>query len=378
MKQSSLPCIDPFLFEGEFQLFRQHVLEKSGAEELISFSSNPYTEEEDYKYEIQKKGRANLNLGTWVTKNVGEGKIAQAVIRAIELPGNNLVSWQPRYGPKKTPHYVLKQALDSSSGIAEFENVLYDLYRTNKDEATFHNLVRLFGRKYPLIAYLYFLKDRSRYMPIAPDYFDRSFKLLGADFITSQHCSWENYTTFNHLLSEIKLMLSDILSADVSLLDAHSFTWMLSCQMAKTERPKKLTEYAGLTQKAKEAIIQARRGQGRFRKDILDYWLSCAVTKCGEQRLLIASHIKPWRQCDLKEAVDLYNGLLLIPSLDTAFDAGFISFSDDGEILLSDDLADTDAKALGIDKTLKLCRTVPRHHPYLKYHRENVFRKANE
>ena len=366
------------MFEGEFQLFRQHVLEKSGAE-FISFNSNPYTErEEGYKYEIQKKGRENLNLEDWDTKDIGKGKIAEAVIRAIELPVNNLVSWQPRYGQKKTPHYVLKQALDSSFEIAKFENVLFDLYRTNKDEANFHNLVGLFRRKYPLIAYLYFLKDRSRYMPIAPDYFDLSFKLLGADFITSLHCSWENYTTFNHLLSELKLMLSDKLSADVSLLDAHSFAWMLSCQMAKTERPKKLTKYTELTQKSKEAIIQARIGQGRFRKAILEYWLSCAVTGCREQRLLKASHIKPWAQCDLREIVDLYNGLLLAPSLDAAFDAGYISFSDDGEILMSDDLADTDAKALGIDKTLKLCHTDPKHHPYLKYHREKVFRKSIE
>jgi hypothetical protein len=46
------------------------------------------------------------------------------------------------------------------------------------------------------IAYLYFLKDFSRYVPIAPNYFDQAFEMLGVVFVTSHKCSWVNYSTY--------------------------------------------------------------------------------------------------------------------------------------------------------------------------------------
>ena len=72
--------------------------------------------------------------------------------------------------------------------------------------------------------------------------------------------------------------------------------------------------------------------------------------------------------------IDVYNGLLLTPSLDVAFDAGYISFTDNGEIIISSRFTNADAKALGIGKSQKLCRVVAENRPYLKYHRENVFK----
>ena len=376
MNISSTPVIDPVLFNHEFQLFKHHVLDKSGLA-FVTFNSNPYTEkEEGYKYEIQRRGRTELNFGVWTIESIGQGKIARSVMRAIELPHNNLVRWQAKYGPEKIPHQALIQAVESSKRLPDFEEVLFRLYRTNEDKEIFANLLALLGQKYPLIAYLYFLKDRSRYMPIAPNYFDRSFKKLGADFVTTRRCSWENYTTFNGLLAELRSMLAQALSNEVSLLDSHSFAWMLSCQMGQLDRTDS-AKYRELPQRTKEAIIQARIGQGPFRKDLLDYWASCSVTGCTEQKLLQASHIKPWSDCQATEHIDVYNGLLLVPSLHAALDAGFISFSDNGQLVVSENLTAANAKALGIDATMKLRYADPRHYPYLDYHRENVFNKVN-
>ena len=50
---------------------------------------------------------------------------------------------------------------------------------------------------------------------------------------------------------------------------------------------------------------------------------------------LIAGHIKPWRDSDNEERLCAGNGLLLTPSIDHLFDRGFISFADDGELILS-------------------------------------------
>ncbi len=54
---------------------------------------------------------------------------------------------------------------------------------------------------------------------------------------------------------------------------------------------------------------------------------------------LLASHIEPWAACETDaERLDVYNGLLLAPHLDAAFDQGFISFAADGELMVSPQL----------------------------------------
>ena len=69
----------------------------------------------------------------------------------------------------------------------------------------------------------------------------------------------------------------------------------------------------------------------------MTYWGGrCAITEVTEPRLLRASHIKPWAKCETDaERLDVYNGLLLAAHLDAAFDAGLISFTDEGAILFS-------------------------------------------
>lgn len=125
-----------------------------------------------------------------------------------------------------------------------------------------------------------------------------------------------------------------------------------------------------------EAIIKARIGQGKFRKRLLNYWSTCAVTGCKVPTLLRASHIKPWAKCDINGRLSLYNGLLLSPTLDACFDSGVISFNDSGMILISNELDNKDMKALGITKNMKLSHIESEHRKYLAYHREYVFKKS--
>lgn len=220
--------IDIFLFEQQFQRFREHVIKESG-EDLTSFSSNSYTkDQESYKDNLYRDARKLLRFETWQESDIGSGKIARSVIEAIELPDNNLVQWQSRYGDEKRPHSALCVALEKQSNIEAFDSAFYSLYRRSDDLNVFGSLVDLFGRKYALIAYLLFLKNRDQYMPIAPTYFDKAFSLLGASFSTARKCSWRNYLTFNNILSELKILLADKLEGEVSLLDAHSFAWIIS------------------------------------------------------------------------------------------------------------------------------------------------------
>ncbi|MEN1354657.1 HNH endonuclease signature motif containing protein, partial [Pseudomonas aeruginosa] len=101
----------------------------------------------------------------------------------------------------------------------------------------------------------------------------------------------------------------------------------------------------------------------------------CAVTDCSVPELLRASHIKPWRAASPAERLDPFNGLLLTPNLDLAFDQGLISFDDQGQILIGEDLDPDSARALNITPELRLRQIEPRHRPYLAWHREHLFRK---
>lgn len=128
----------------------------------------------------------------------------------------------------------------------------------------------------------------------------------------------------------------------------------------------------------KQALINARIGQGKFRNDLFRAWGSaCALTGCGEQKLLRASHIKPWRRSNNKERLAPANGLLLVGSLDLAFDAGLVSFSASGKVMISKNLSAKDRKILGVSEGQSLRRAPSSEQKrHLKYHRENVFQKA--
>ena len=362
------PHIDPYLFQEQLKAFRSFVRDKSGTT-FVSFSSNPYTEEQEgYKYAIHRAARDALAFRGWTLTDIGTGRIVKATIAAIEVPQNNLLNWQPRFGEDARVHQPLLKAREGDT-LHHIEQLLFQLYHEERDSDTFAGLVAVLGKRYPLLSYLFFIKDRSRYLPIATKTFDRGLELLGAELKTTQHCSWENYITFLALINEIKTLLTENLAVEVSLLDAHSFVWMLASQMESENRLADVQEYLTLSASEREAVIRARVGQGRFRQSLIDYWSRCAVTGCSEIGLLRASHIKPWAEASLIERLSLYNGLLLSPTLDAAFDDGYVSFDDEGRILISQRLSRTDAAALGIHHEMRLSRVESEHRRYLAMHR---------
>jgi len=122
-------------------------------------------------------------------------------------------------------------------------------------------------------------------------------------------------------------------------------------------------------------IINNRIGQYTFRTQVLDYWeQKCCITKSSI--LLIASHIKPWKVSSASERVDPFNGLALSPNFDKAFDQGYISFSKSGNILIASGF-EKELNRIGINHDKKIIKLAPKHHFYLKYHRENVFKHLN-
>ena len=126
-----------------------------------------------------------------------------------------------------------------------------------------------------------------------------------------------------------------------------------------------------------ERLVVQRIGQNLFREALIDFWQGrCAVTGLDVVPLLRASHIKPWASCASdEERLDVFNGLLLAPHLDALFDGGWISFADDGRMLVSDLLLEAARSRLGLANWTGLARVSKAHQPYLEHHRFSVFRR---
>lgn len=121
-------------------------------------------------------------------------------------------------------------------------------------------------------------------------------------------------------------------------------------------------------------LVKARRGHGIYRKNLEGFENACRITGVTSARHLRASHIKPWSRSTDFEKLDGNNGLLLSPHIDHLFDRGFISFTDEGSLLVSSQ-ADPDTLARwSVDDEQKQHAFRPDQLKYLAFHREFVFK----
>lgn len=139
------------------------------------------------------------------------------------------------------------------------------------------------------------------------------------------------------------------------------------------------TKVARLPQSTEaERLVVQRVGQELFRDSLLDYWQGrCSVTGLTVPPLLRASHIKPWAKCETdNERLDVFNGLLLAPHIDALFDGGWISFTDQGAVIVSDFLPSSAREQLGVTDSWRIRNLASGHVPYLEFHRKNELRRS--
>lgn len=208
---------------SRFTSFVQHM---DGHSEFISFrdSAGFLGREEDYKSRIAEEARKELKYSDWKESWIGTGKIADCARRAMNKSGNLVnknqqIDFKNRLDPKH-PKYCPKA-----------EHVLYDIYRNLlcEESAAFANAIEVFGAKYDTIAFLFFIKKDTRFLPISTGHFDKGFAMLEIDYSTSFRCSWENYQGFIDIIKEIQAMMENMLPMqdDLRLIDAHSFVWII-------------------------------------------------------------------------------------------------------------------------------------------------------
>lgn len=133
-------------------------------------------------------------------------------------------------------------------------------------------------------------------------------------------------------------------------------------------------------------MTEARLGQGKFRSQMLALWdQRCAVTGCAERALIRASHAQPWayevtsdqRLLEGKEPrLDPHNGLPLVGTLDMLFDAGLMTFDDEGNAIFAKKRLKTQLTDAGLIPRDVYLRKKPCDHlrRYLAIHRSKVFK----
>lgn len=184
----------------------------------------------------------------------------------------------------------------------------------------------------------------------------------------------EFHTEFAALEPESEQMLHDLFTHDdESELD------FLQSDKVRVEPCRGPSVPIGPTEATRTAKF--RRGQQFFRQVVLNaYGVRCCISGINVPRLLVASHIKPWRDFT-GERLNPRNGLCLSNLHDAAFDSGLITLDDDFRIILSKRLkSHFPQRTLELNfvpfegKLINMPQQLVEPDPdFLRYHRETIF-----
>ena len=188
---------------------------------------------------------------------------------------------------------------------------------------------------------------------------------------------------------EMALLLAQLISADLLRIvrDTRSAedqniieTELEGVNEWEEAETKRILQTKTLTETTRKALVKARVGQGLFRRNVMQFENHCRITRVNYPTHLFASHIKPWRESTNEERLSGENGLLLTPSIDHLFDRGFISFEDNGELLISDVAHKESVQRMGIDTehVVRVGRFSEVQRTFLSHHRRAVFLQARK
>ena len=121
----------------------------------------------------------------------------------------------------------------------------------------------------------------------------------------------------------------------------------------------------------RQGLVTSRVGQGAYRKSIIYRWNSeCPITKYNDTKILIASHIVPWKHATDVERLDVDNGILLSPVYDALFDRHLITFENDGKIILSPKIEMKSFQKIGVTGKERIVDFSNENYSYLEKHRK--------
>lgn len=133
----------------------------------------------------------------------------------------------------------------------------------------------------------------------------------------------------------------------------------------------------------KEAITKIRIGQSQFRQNLIDSDRNlCVFTSITDPKLLIASHIKAWKDSTNNERRNIHNGLLLTPTFDKLFDRHLITFHENGTVRWSTSRLTEEVieiLRIGINNNNEVLITInDQNREFFNHHREKFIELENE
>ncbi|WP_250452737.1 HNH endonuclease signature motif containing protein [Caballeronia sp. ATUFL_M2_KS44] len=202
-----------------------------------------------------------------------------------------------------------------------------------------------------LPTFLLMLSDPQRHCIVKSEEFKRAMEALANEKQPPQPLNGEDYRWLLDFLSALRASLADRGLRPRDMVDVQTFIWVgdrdytpddldkatsgnrakapaeiaasvLVADLAEIER-----DVPDITER--EQLAKARVGQGRFRASVAAKWARgevCALTGIAIPEMLVASHIKAWRDSENHERLDPMNGLLLAAHADRLFDRHLMSF----------------------------------------------------
>ncbi len=178
----------------------------------ISFREEFLSAEEGYKRKLYEK--AGLGVKNQDLQERSD-TVREKYLTAVDLEENNLLDWRDRL-------YIKEKMKEKES-----EELIYQIYKEpgSNDEDLFNECRNLWGSRFPILSWTFFLKDMEKYPPVRPKNLKKRLGYLGADTKCMNSCTWENYQRFIGILKEVQELLNEreIFEPKAELIDAHSF-----------------------------------------------------------------------------------------------------------------------------------------------------------
>lgn len=117
----------------------------------------------------------------------------------------------------------------------------------------------------------------------------------------------------------------------------------------------------------------ARTGQAKYKRQLVQQFNECPFTHIMDERILVASHIRPFASCNSSQKYDAENGLLLSPLYDKLFDKGFITFDQQGNLRRTIWLSPVEWAKIPLDYNVQDLHLTNQRKAYLQFHETFVF-----
>ncbi len=237
-------------FENALSEFK-NIVEKDTNENLIEFKTNGFIDKhENYKYAVLEQAKNSLLTKTWKEDEIGNGRILKSVKDSIqtnviynyETHQNNLIDWR-----KKDNFSKLKANKKN-------EKLLFEFFKSKITDGKAFDQFSELEFSYQLIAYLFFIKNSQKYLPISQTRFDLIFSSLNIALKTTHNLSWANYQEFVGIIKQFQNYLKTKFSG-IELLDAHSFLWIYGFQFEKSKESLEVKTHSKKTTEKKKSEL---------------------------------------------------------------------------------------------------------------------------